>query len=1139
MKTKHLSLLIAMLLVPLYIFANRSDVVTANTLGGSVSFSTDGQYEWVWDGVNKRLQSTNYGISNSTSQTTISFSTSKSGLVSFDYAVSSEQNCDVLTILLDGTTIVNGASGTINSSVMCPVISTGSHTLIVKYTKDSSKNTNNDCAYISNLQLNDKITGTCGSTAYYEYNAETQTLKITGEGAMNNYSSTNMPWNVVKQQIKNIEIGESITSIGDYAFYGCNGISDITIPENVSHIGQGAFSNCINLSKLTYNAINAAVSTSTSYLSFPTTITNVTLGNKVETIPSYFLYNCSKINNISLPQTLKVIGSQAFYNCSGITNVVIPENVTSIGQSAFTGTSLNSIAFNAKNATVYSNTSYPSFPTTVSNITFGEDVETIPDYLCYNWTNLKSVVLPTKLKNIGSYSFRNCTGITAIDVPNNVTSIGNYAFYGCGLKSLNLGSSLLSIGQNAFYNCSGISSVTIPNTVTTVGNSAFDGCNLTSLTVGAGVTKMENYAFGGNYGQKPIKTIWLCNTAPSGFNYGVGTINYAANNAFSSSGSWKIYKYISSAFVVDGIKYVPVSPSDRTCDAIDCVYDETSENTKISETVSYKKIAMSVINVNPYTCYGNTYIKNAEVTSSGILGNYVFYGCSNMESATIGDKITSIGSYAFSGCTALQSIIIPESVTSLGTYCFQNCSSIPEITIPEATKSVGDYAFYGCKRIADVKIADRTTSLSLGSNGSSPLFSSCPLKTVYIGGKISYNTGSNYGYSPFYRNTSLESVVITDTEEQIYNNEFYGCTSLKNVKIGDGVKNIGNWAFSGCSSLEEFSFGNSMQSIGQEAFSDCVNITKITALTAVPPVCGSQALDDINKWECELSVPVESVDDYYDAPQWKEFFFIEGVETYTMALSDANTEIKEGTFDTGTVGYSRTGSSIADGKYGSFCLPFKIDLNETTCFKKVYIPAGFVLYNTNSGNICIMFDSYPMNSSIPAGTPFVAILNGNPVQLTNSQVEKYTSAEPATITTTMNVYNYSGDGALWQKEDMHVIYGGTYDKKQVTDSGVYSFSSTGNFGDKAIGSTLSPFRNYIQVVTDGSEVKVNNVEVKFDDDEDATAIRELLFNGVSTDLVDVYNVNGIKVKNHVDASSALEGLSKGVYIVNGKKVIVK
>ena len=418
-----------------------------------------------------------------------------------------------------------------------------------------------------------------------------------------------------------------------------------------------------------------------------------------------------------------------------------------------------------------------------------------------------------------------------------------------------------------------------------------------------------------------------------------------------------------------GLKYVPVSPSERTCDAIDCSYNNTAENIAIGKTVNYRGIEMTLLDVKDYVCYGNDSIKTLQIKEYagnigensfydcdnlktvdiqnlegnigessfyscgnletvnisdmvGSIGNDVFYdcsnikavdiqnlagnigessfdGCSNLETVNISDMIGSIGDEAFYNCASLKGIGIPNTVAGIGKSCFlgcssleyatigseisllpescfRECSSLPEIVIPSTVGSVGNNAFYGCSALTRVDIADRQTELVLGCNGNEPLFSDCPLDSVYIGGNISYGTGSGSGYSPFYRNTSLRAVKITDQETEISENEFYGCTGLERVELGDGIESIGNYAFSGCSALESFTFGNSLATIGNEAFSDCTAMTRLVSKTEVPPVCGSQALDDINKWTCELFVPQKSLEAYKAAEQWKEFFFIKG-----------------------------------------------------------------------------------------------------------------------------------------------------------------------------------------------------------------------------------------------------------------------
>lgn len=202
--------------------------------------------------------------------------------------------------------------------------------------------------------------------------------------------------------------------------------------------------------------------------------------------------------------------------------------------------------------------------------------------------------------------------------------------------------------------------------------------------------------------------------------------------------------------------------------------------------------------------------------------------------------------------------------------------------------SVADYAFRGCENIKTVVMEDGNSELSLSSNGSNPLFADCPLDSVYIGRNIFYETSAEYGYSPFYHNETLRTVVITDKETEISDNEFYSCANLQSFKIGDGVTRFGNWAFSGCSSLKTLGFGTELQSIGKEAFSDCSAVTVIVSRTEIPPVCESQVLEDINKWECTLYVPEGTSPDYQEADQWKDFWYMEEGAPYVVIRGDVN-----------------------------------------------------------------------------------------------------------------------------------------------------------------------------------------------------------------------------------------------------------
>lgn len=361
-------------------------------------------------------------------------------------------------------------------------------------------------------------------------------------------------------------------------------------------------------------------------------------------------------------------------------------------------------------------------------------------------------------------------------------------------------------------------------------------------------------------------------------------MTYVANDNYSGLGNLGTIKkldYLSSMFDVNGIRYVPVSPSERTCTAIDCTYSPEVKNIVISPTVNYRGVEMKVLELNPYLLSGNKTIESIDISAAidNIPANFA-NGCTQLHEINIPSNITSIGEGSFYNCSSLPSITLPEKLATIGKDAFYG-SGLESIVIPSTTTNIAEGAFYECKALTRFEAQNGEEDLLLGCGkyydykDCFGMFAQSPLKEVKIGRNLVYKTSSYYGYSPFYRNTTLETVELTDIPTEVFTNEFYGCSALKKVSIGDGVTKIGDYAFSGCTSLESFSFGASMESIGDEAFSDCTAMTKLYAEPETPPTCGTQALDDINKWNCTLYVPEGATDDYQGANQWKEFFFIE------------------------------------------------------------------------------------------------------------------------------------------------------------------------------------------------------------------------------------------------------------------------
>ena len=265
-------------------------------------------------------------------------------------------------------------------------------------------------------------------------------------------------------------IPNSVTSIGDYAFEGCGGLTSITIPDSITSIGYWAFHGCGGL-------------------------TSITIPNSVTSIGELAFLGCTGLTSITLGNSVKSIGEGAFLGCTGLTSITIPNSVTSIGNRAFDGcTGLTSI-------NVASDNNYYSG---INGVLFNKKKTELIRYP--EGKSQTSYTIPNSVTSIGEGAYCCCTGLTSITIPNSITSIGYWAFDGCtGLTSITIPSSVTSIGEGAFEDCSSLTSITIPNSVTSIGYGAFWGCSgLTSITIPNSVTSIGIRAFDDCSGLKDV-----------------------------------------------------------------------------------------------------------------------------------------------------------------------------------------------------------------------------------------------------------------------------------------------------------------------------------------------------------------------------------------------------------------------------------------------------------------------------------------------------------------------------------------------------------------------------------------------------------------------------------------------------------
>lgn len=295
------------------------------------------------------------------------------------------------------------------------------------------------------------------------------------------------------EEIKNLVIPDSFTSIGDRTFRGCSGLTSVVIPSSVTSIGESAFQNCSGL-------------------------TSITIPENVKSIQKYAFFKCSGLSSVTIPGNITYIGEKAFAECSALKDVTIPGNVTSINDGTFA-----SCDFQA--------------------VTIGDGVKHIGKEAFKGCSNMKSITIPPTVTTIGEDAFKGCNGqgigvyitdleawckitfdgvysnplgnahwlflngerITDLVIPANVTDIGDWAFYSCRLNSVTVPGSVKHIGLSAFRFCQNLSSVTIEDGVMDIGDFAFCECaSLKSISMGNSLKNLGTYAFSRCYSLKSI-----------------------------------------------------------------------------------------------------------------------------------------------------------------------------------------------------------------------------------------------------------------------------------------------------------------------------------------------------------------------------------------------------------------------------------------------------------------------------------------------------------------------------------------------------------------------------------------------------------------------------------------------------------
>lgn len=395
--------------------------------------------------------------------------------------------------------------------------------------------------------------------------------------------------------------------------------------------------------------------------------------------------------------------------------------------------------------------------------------------------NLKNVIIPKTVKEIGQWAFRSCSNLVGIKIDED--------------------SALTKIGKQAFYDCSNLDNITIPDTVTEIGKYAFDS------TIW--------------YDKKPYGELYINNVLysykgemPENTNIVIkeGTISIVAECFYNK-------KNLVNIEIPDTVVYI----GDRafyTCTGLTSI--------ELPNSVTYMgEVVFS-------WCNNLTSVKLSDNLKE--IKDYSFSRCDKLQDINIPNAVTNIGEGAFSNCSSLKKVSISNPI-EIKDNTFYQCSNLEEVQLLGGALGIGDNAFYSCIKLSDITILDVSEEYdgkySIGANS----FSKCQSLTEITIPKNFTRIGSG----AFSDCSNLEKVNILGSMEFIGAGAFYGTKissgfvekhirdkDIVSFVIEEGVGQIGDYTFLGAENLKSVHIPSTVYHITEKAFYGCNNLETVT-----------------------------------------------------------------------------------------------------------------------------------------------------------------------------------------------------------------------------------------------------------------------------------------------------------------------